>query len=66
MKSNKQLVSFIIVSVLILGAFNVIAFVVPFNRTPTYWIGYAVTMLAIVVAFASSFYAFREIGRAHV
>lgn len=59
MKSNKQLVSFIIVSVLILGAFNVIAFVVPFNRTPTYWIGYAVTMLAIVVAFASSFYAFR-------
>lgn len=59
MKNNKQLVSYIIVSVLILGVFNVIAFVVPFNRTATYWIGYVATMLAIVVAFASSFYAFR-------
>lgn len=59
MKNNKQLFSYIIVSVLILGVFNVIAFAVPFNRTATYWVGYAATMLAIVVAFASSFYAFR-------
>ena len=59
MKKNKQLFSYIIVSVIILGVFNVIAFVVPFNHTATYWVGYAATMLAIVIAFASSFYAFR-------
>lgn len=59
MKNNKQLVSYIIVSVLILGVFNVIAFAIPFNHTATYWIGYGATMLAIVVAFSSAFYAFR-------
>ena len=59
MKQNKQLILYIIVSILILGVFNVIAFAIPFNRTATFWIGYAATMLAIIVAFALSFYAFR-------
>ena len=59
MKNNKHLISYIIVSILVLGVFNVIAFAIPFNRNATFWIGYAATMLAIIVAFASSFYAFR-------
>ena len=59
MKKNKSLVSYLIVAVVILGVFNVIAFVIPFVRTATYWIGYGATIFAIISSFAISFYAFR-------
>ena len=51
MKNRALLISALAV-VLIL--FNVIAFVVPFNHTTTFWSGYGFTMLAIVITFISS------------
>lgn len=44
---NKALLISALAVVLIL--FNVIAFVVPFDHTTTFWIGYGFTMLAIVI-----------------
>lgn len=51
MKNRALLLSALAV-VLIL--FNIVAFVVPFNKTATYWIGYGFTMLAIVITFIGS------------
>lgn len=51
MKNRALLLSALAV-VLIL--FNIVAFVVPFNQTTTFWIGYGFTMLAIVITFIGS------------
>ena len=58
MKEKKGLMYFI-TTIIIFLAINITAFVIPFNRTATYWIGYGFTMVAILVSFAVSFYAFR-------
>ncbi len=49
---NRALLISVLAVVLIL--FSVIAFVVPFNHTTTFWIGYGFTMLAIVITFIGS------------
>ena len=58
MKEKKGLMYFI-TAIIIFLAINITAFVIPFNRTATYWIGYGFTMVAILVSFPVSFYAFR-------
>lgn len=59
MSSKKGLVYYIAVLVIVILVFNMIAFVIPFRKTSTYWIGYGFTMAAIILAFATSFYAFQ-------
>ena len=49
---NKTLLLSALAVVLIF--FNIVAFVVPFNQTATFWIGYGFTMLAIVITFIGS------------
>lgn len=59
MKERKGLVYFFATLVGVTAVFNIIAFTIPFNRTASFWIAYGFTMSAIVVSFATSFYAFR-------
>ena len=49
---NRSLLISALATVLIL--FNVIAFVMPFNHTAAFWIGYGFTMLTIVLTFIGS------------
>ena len=49
---NRALLLSALAVVLIL--FNIVAFVVPFNHTTTFWIGYGFTMLSIVLTFIGS------------
>lgn len=49
---NRALLLSALAAILIL--FNIVAFVVPFNQTTTFWIGYGFTMLAILVTFIAS------------
>jgi len=39
---------------IVLVLFNIVAFVIPFNHTATFWIGYGFTMLAIAITFIGS------------
>ena len=57
MKTKGQL-SYLAVELILLFVFNVIAFMIPFNRTSAFWTAYVFTMGAIVISFAFSFYAF--------
>lgn len=50
--------------VLLLGVLNLIAFVVPFARTPVFWLAYAFTSAAIVAQLPLSLYAFSRKGGA--
>lgn len=59
MKMSKGNIALIIAAVIILALFNVIAFVAPFIRLESFWIGYVFTMIAIVLITATSLYAFR-------
>lgn len=59
MKMSKGNIALIISAVIILALFNVIAFVAPFIRLESFWIGYVFTMIAIVLITATSLYAFR-------
>jgi hypothetical protein len=43
---------------IILAVFNVIVFVIPFNKGAGFWIGYSFSMLAILLAAAVSLYTF--------
>ena len=49
---------------LLLGVLNLIAFVVPFARTPVFWLSYAFTSAAIVAQLPLSLYAFSAKGGA--
>lgn len=49
---------------LLLGVLNLIAFVVPFARTPVFWLAYAFTSAAIVAQLPLSLYAFSAKGGA--
>lgn len=50
--------------VLLLALFNVISFIVPFVRTPVFWLAYAFTSAAIAVQLPLSLYAFTPKGGA--
>lgn len=58
MKKNSGFISFLAVELIVLIVFNLLAFVIPFNRTPTFWFAYVFTMAAILISFGTSFYAF--------
>jgi hypothetical protein len=47
---------------IILAVFNIIAFVIPFNRGGGFWTGYGFSMLALLISAAVSFYAFDREG----
>lgn len=59
MNFTKTKAGFLIILVIILGVFNAIAFMIPFVRLGSFWAGYGFTMLALVLCFAASGYAFR-------
>ena len=50
--------------VLLLALFNVIAFAIPFVRTPVFWLAYAFTSVAIAAQLPLSLYAFTPKGGA--
>jgi len=47
---------------IILAVFNVVVFVIPFNKGGGFWSGYGFSMLAILLSAAVSFYAFDREG----
>jgi hypothetical protein len=47
---------------IILAVFNVIVFVIPFNRSGNFWTGYGFSMLAVLLTASVSFYAFDREG----
>ena len=59
MKISKGNLALIVSAVIILALFNVIAFVAPFIRIGSFWVGYGFTMAAIILITATSLYAFR-------
>ncbi|MCL1922122.1 MAG: hypothetical protein FWG50_13805 [Kiritimatiellaeota bacterium] len=56
---NKTLV---LVTLLILIVYNVVAFVLPFNRGGGFWTGYGFAMLALLMTAGVSYYAFDRGG----
>lgn len=50
MKFTKNAGMFLVVDAIVLAVFNVVAFVVPFQRLGGFWTGYAFATLAIVLA----------------
>ena len=59
MKSTKGLFRFYLALALCLAMFNLIAFLVPFTREGSFWVGYGFTMFAFVLSFGITHYAFR-------
>jgi len=53
---------FLAVNVLILGIFNILAFVLPFIREGGFWTGYAFATLAIIMTACVGLYAFGRPG----
>ncbi len=53
---------FLAVNVLILGVFNILAFVLPFVREGGFWTGYAFATLAIILTACVGLYAFGRPG----
>ena len=47
---------------IVLAVFNIITFVLPFNRSGSYWIGYGFTMLAILLTAGVGLYALGREG----
>jgi len=62
MKLTKNKGMFFAAVFIILTVFNVVVFVIPFNRGVGFWIGYGFSMLAILLLAAVSFYAFDREG----
>ena len=51
MKISKNKILYLLVIVLILGLFNLIAFLIPFERSNSFWIGYgSITLSALISA----------------
>ena len=59
MKKNKGWISYCLILLIVLVVVQIIAFVIPFQRTACFWIGYGFTMAAVMITFGASFYAFR-------
>lgn len=57
---NKARISLVISAILILALFCVIAFVVPFVREDSFWIGFGFTAFAVLLVLGTSLYAFRS------
>jgi hypothetical protein len=47
---------------ILLAVFNVVVFIIPFNKGGGFWTGYGFSMLAMLLAAAVSFYAFDREG----
>lgn len=58
MKSKSRL-AYIAATVIFLVVLNLIAFLLPFRRVHSFWVGYGFSMLAALLAFVVSGYAFR-------
>jgi len=52
----------IVTVIIILAVYNVIAFVLPFDRDGGFWAGYGFSMLALLLTAGVSFYAFQREG----
>ncbi|MCL2663900.1 MAG: hypothetical protein FWE83_11335 [Oscillospiraceae bacterium] len=50
------------IALIVLGIYNTIVFVIPFNRGGGFWTGYGFSMLAIVMTAAVSLFAFKPEG----
>lgn len=50
----------LLISVLVLGLFNLIAFVIPFEHTDVFWISYGFAMVAFLVVAAAMYLAFGQ------
>ena len=59
LKSKKQS---LIATFIILAVYNVVAFVIPFNRGGGFWSGYGFSMLALVLTAGVGIYAFDKEG----
>jgi len=62
MKLTKNKGMFFASIFIILAVFNVVVFVIPFNKGGGFWSGYGFSMLAILLSAAVSFYAFDREG----
>jgi len=62
MKLTKNKVMFFATVFIILAVFNVVVFVIPFNRGGGFWTGYGFSMLAMLLTAAVGFYAFDREG----
>jgi len=62
MKLTKNKGMFFASIFIILAVFNVVVFVIPFNKGGGFWSGYGFSMLAILLSVAVSFYAFDREG----
>jgi len=62
MKLTKNKGLFFASILIILAVFNVVVFVIPFNKGGGFWTGYGFSMLAILLSAAVSFYAFDREG----
>lgn len=59
MSRSKTETRFLILLAIVLAAFEVIAFVVPFTRGTVFWLGYSFTMIAFGACFVAARCAFR-------
>ena len=55
---KKNIARVAVTVVLLLALFNVVAFAIPFVRTPVFWLAYAFTSVAIAAQLPLSLYAF--------
>ena len=61
---KKNIARVAVTVVLLLALFNVVAFAIPFVRTPVFWLAYAFTSVAIAAQLPLSLYAFTPKGGA--
>jgi len=62
MKLSKNKGMFFTAIFIILAVFNVVVFVIPFNKSGGFWSGYGFSMLAILLTAAVGFYVFDREG----
>ena len=62
MKFTKNKSMFFIAVFILLAVYNVVVFVIPFNKGGGFWSGYGFSMLALLLTAAVSFYAFDREG----
>jgi hypothetical protein len=62
MKLTKNKGMFFAAVFVLLAVFNVVIFIIPFNKGGGFWTGYGFSMLAILLSAAVSFYAFDREG----
>jgi len=62
MKITKNKGMFFAAVFIIIAVFNVVVFVIPFNKGGGFWTGYGFSMLAMLLTAAAAFYAFSREG----